>query len=77
MLVCDVTLLLCATKVTRRVVQRFDDRTLVQRYGHAAATALRRCRPLPVCVKGRGAVWRTVLRSNDTLWQVKRGLNRS
>ncbi|MBA8107964.1 hypothetical protein N0P75_12380 [Citrobacter youngae] len=74
---CDVTLLLCATKVTRRVVQRFDDRVLVQFYGHAAASALRRCRPLPVCVKGTGAVCQTMLRSNDKLWQVKRGLNRS
>ncbi|EDS4736998.1 hypothetical protein B0C58_002945 [Salmonella enterica subsp. enterica serovar Oranienburg] len=76
MLVCDVTLLLCATKVTRRVGQRFDDRALVQFYGHAAATAIRRCRPLPVSVKGTGAAGRTVLRSNDKLWQVKRGLNR-
>ncbi|EDR5087988.1 hypothetical protein GRZ33_004316 [Salmonella enterica subsp. enterica] len=36
----DVTLLLCATKVTRRVVQRFEDRALVQYVERCYAVAI-------------------------------------
>ncbi|ETA85972.1 hypothetical protein A628_04110 [Salmonella enterica subsp. enterica serovar Cubana str. 76814] len=51
-----VTLSLCATKVTHwSGAVRERSRILVQFYGHAAANALRQCRPQPVKVKGAGS----------------------